>query len=63
MVADLSDKTGKTTKTLGVPVKLSGTPGSIRTAPVGFGESTPSILRELGYTQEQIVEFEKKGIF
>ena len=63
MVADICDKTGKTTKALGVPVKLSETPGSIRTAPVGFGESTTSILRELGYTEDQIMEFKKNGVF
>lgn len=63
MVADLPDKTGKTTKALGVPVKLSETPGSIRTAPVGFGESTASILRELGYSTDQIKAFADKGVF
>ena len=63
MVADLSDKTGKTTKALGVPVKLSETPGSIRTPPVGFGESTASILRELGYSEDQIKELAAKGVY
>ena len=54
MVVEISGKDGKKTKTLGVPVKMSETPGSIRTAPVGFGESTASILEELGYTEEEI---------
>lgn len=63
MVADLSDKTGKTTKALGVPVKLSETPGSIRTPPVGFGESTTSILRELGYSEDQIKALAAKGVY
>jgi len=63
MVADIFDQNGKTTKTLGVPVKLSVTPGSIRTPPVGFGESTTSILRELGYSEDQIKAFADKGVF
>jgi crotonobetainyl-CoA:carnitine CoA-transferase CaiB-like acyl-CoA transferase len=46
-----------------VPIKLSETPGSIRTPPVDFGESTVSILQELGYTENQIKSFAKKGIF
>ncbi len=63
MVVDIRDPRGGTTTTLGVPVKLSATPGSIRTPPVNFGESTRPILRELGYNEDQIKEFEDKGVF
>lgn len=63
MVVEIEEKNGQTTTTLGVPVKLSETPGSIRTAPVGFGESTASILRELGYTEDQIQSFADKGVY
>ncbi len=63
MVVDIRDQKGGTTTTLGVPVKLSATPGSIRTPPVNFGESTIPILRELGYNEDQIKEFENKGVF
>ncbi|MBU0985610.1 MAG: CoA transferase, partial [Proteobacteria bacterium] len=63
MVLDIRDKSGKQTPTLGLPVKLSQTPGSIRTPPVGFGESTIFILRELGYSEDQIKEFAEKGVF
>ncbi len=62
MVVDIRDQKGETTTTLGVPVKLSETPGSIRTPPVNFGESTIPILRELGYTENQIKEFANKGV-
>jgi crotonobetainyl-CoA:carnitine CoA-transferase CaiB-like acyl-CoA transferase len=41
-------------------VKLSETPGSIRTPPVDFGESTTAILEELGYTQEEIKTLKEK---
>ncbi len=63
MVVDIRDQKGETATTLGVPVKLSATPGSIRTPPVKFGESTIPILRELGYGEDQIKEFADKGVF
>jgi len=62
MVGEVKDNKGKSVKVLGIPVKLSGTPGSIRTAPVGFGESTKNILEELGYTEREIEGFMEKGV-
>lgn len=62
MVLEMSGKDGKKRKILGIPVKLSGTPGSVRTPPPGFGENTGDILRELGYNDEKIREFGEKGI-
>jgi len=59
----MSQKNGKETATLGTPIKLSETPGSIRTLPKGFGESTVSILKEFGYTKNQIQLFAKKDVF
>ena len=63
MVVSMRQKNGKETATLGTPIKLSETPGSIRTLPKGFGESTVSILREFGYTKNQIKSFAKKDVF
>ena len=62
MVVEINGPDGKRTKTLGVPVKLSATPGSVRTAPVGFGESTADILAELGFTSEEIKALEGKKV-
>jgi crotonobetainyl-CoA:carnitine CoA-transferase CaiB-like acyl-CoA transferase len=62
MVVDMCQKNGEKMSTLGVPVKLSETPGSIRNFPVDFGGSTVSILRELGYSENQITSFEEKGV-
>jgi len=40
---------------LGVPVKLSETPGAVRTPPPRLGEHTTAVLRDdLGYDQKQI---------
>lgn len=62
MVVELTDKTGKTFPTFGVPVKLSDTPGSVRTPPVDFGESTEKVLKEYGYSEEEIRGFAEKEI-
>jgi crotonobetainyl-CoA:carnitine CoA-transferase CaiB-like acyl-CoA transferase len=62
MVGQIKDNKGKSVTVLGIPVKLNDTPGSIRTAPVGFGESTKKILEELGYTIGQIEELIEKGV-
>ncbi|MBN2332555.1 MAG: CoA transferase [Deltaproteobacteria bacterium] len=62
MVVDVKGKDGSMSKTLGVPVKLSETPGSVRTPPVDFGESTTAILEEFGYTQEEIKTLAEKKV-
>ena len=63
MVVEIEDNDGKKSKTLGVAVKLSETPGSVRTPPVEFGESTTAILRELGYKEDQIKAFAENEVF
>ncbi len=50
------------TPALGVPVKLSETPGAVRTAPVAFGENTDRILRDLGYDEAEIKALREKGV-
>jgi crotonobetainyl-CoA:carnitine CoA-transferase CaiB-like acyl-CoA transferase len=54
MVVDFKDQNGNNTPTLGIPVKLSQTPGSLRTSPTNFGEDTRDVLAELGYSKDQI---------
>jgi crotonobetainyl-CoA:carnitine CoA-transferase CaiB-like acyl-CoA transferase len=51
-----------TIRQLGIPIKLSMTPGTMRTGPPGFGEHTDEILSRLGYTAEEIESFHKNGI-
>ncbi|HQE92215.1 MAG TPA: CoA transferase [Anaerolineae bacterium] len=46
----------------GIPIKLSETPGAMRTPAPTLGQHTESVLREwLGYTAEQIAELRAEG--
>ncbi|WDP90837.1 MAG: CoA transferase [Desulfobacter sp.] len=62
MVVDLPGHDGSTLPTIGVPVKLSATPGAVRTPPESFGQSTEAVLAELGYTREEIEQFKQENI-
>ena len=53
---------GSVSTELGIPVKLSDTPGSIRTLPSDFGADTAVVLAELGYSDSQIADFERKEV-
>lgn len=62
MVLEIPGTDGGSETALGVPVKLDGTPGAVRTAGARFGQHTRAILEELGYAPEQIAALEKKNI-
>src|SRR5881296_1739815 len=46
----------------GLPATLSRTPGAIRRAAPTHGEHTDEVLRELGYTAEEITGLRKDGV-
>jgi crotonobetainyl-CoA:carnitine CoA-transferase CaiB-like acyl-CoA transferase len=62
MIVPILQQDGKLTKALGIPVKLSETPGSLRTPPVDFGQNTREVLQELSYSKKEIDAFFEKGI-
>jgi len=62
MIVEKVRENGEVDYDFGIPVKMSRTPGQIRTEPENFGEGTRKILEELGYSEQRIEQFFKKGI-
>lgn len=54
MVATVPHATLGHVRVTGVPVKLSETPGSVRSGPPTLGQHTAAILEELGYDQQAV---------
>ena len=50
-------------KQIGHPIRYSATPPEYRSAGVCAGAHTREIMGELGYTESEIDEFEKTGLF
>lgn len=62
MVVDLTHPAAGPIKALGIPVKLSDTPGSVdRPAPL-VGQHTEELLVELGYTEAQRRTLREQGV-
>jgi crotonobetainyl-CoA:carnitine CoA-transferase CaiB-like acyl-CoA transferase len=62
MVASVEHAAIGSMRLLGIPVKLSDTPGSIRTAPPTLGQHTAAVLRtELGMTDADIDALRAQG--
>lgn len=47
---------------IGIPIKLSRTPGRVKGPPPTLGQHNEEILKELGYTREQIQDLKKKEV-
>jgi formyl-CoA transferase/CoA:oxalate CoA-transferase len=63
MVAELEHAAAGMLKLLGTPMKLSDTPGAVRTPPPLLGEHTDSVLtNDLGFTREQVTALRDKGV-
>jgi alpha-methylacyl-CoA racemase len=46
---------------LGVPVKMSRTPGGVHSPAPAFGEQTREVLERLGYSEEELAALEEEG--
>jgi formyl-CoA transferase/CoA:oxalate CoA-transferase len=61
MVATLLHPTVGTTRVMGTPIKLSHTPGSVRTPPPTLGQHTEAVLAELEYDRDMIASLKTSG--
>jgi crotonobetainyl-CoA:carnitine CoA-transferase CaiB-like acyl-CoA transferase len=62
MILEVSSPGGKKVKQTGISVKLSQTPGEIRSPSVLPGENTGEILAKLGYSTEEILKLKREGV-
>ena len=62
MVCELEHPIAGTIRALGIPVKLSQTPGEVKRPAPLLGEHTELILQELGYENEEIQWMRQNGI-
>jgi len=61
MVVELDQPGAGSVRQLGVPVKLSRTPGAVRAPGPVLGEHTREVLVSLGYSEEDVAALEESG--
>ncbi|MGI9535687.1 MAG: CaiB/BaiF CoA transferase family protein [Desulfocapsaceae bacterium] len=62
MIVELDQSDGAKRKSLGISVKLNGTPGSIRSTPAHFGQHNAEILSGLGYSEAEIEDLKSRKV-
>jgi crotonobetainyl-CoA:carnitine CoA-transferase CaiB-like acyl-CoA transferase len=62
MVVDLVHPGAGPVKALGVPIKLSDTPGAVERAAPLLGEHTAALLTELGYSEAEQQALKSNGV-
>jgi crotonobetainyl-CoA:carnitine CoA-transferase CaiB-like acyl-CoA transferase len=61
MIATVDHAAAGHLRLLGVPIKLSATPGSVRTAPPTLGQHTDAVLGEIGLSEEEVRALRNAG--
>ncbi len=61
MIVEVETPTGEKVKQVGISIKLSDTPGSIRSLAPRLGQHTEEVLGELGYSQKDIERWREDG--
>ena len=61
LIAEMDHPTAGRVQAPGIPVRMSGTPPSVRSHPPVLGEHTDEVLTELGYTNEEIARMRGEG--
>jgi crotonobetainyl-CoA:carnitine CoA-transferase CaiB-like acyl-CoA transferase len=61
MIVQVDHPTEGKVKQAGISIKLSETPGEIRTLAPSLGQHTEEVLLEAGYSKAQIAELHRAG--
>jgi crotonobetainyl-CoA:carnitine CoA-transferase CaiB-like acyl-CoA transferase len=61
MIVEVETPSGETVKQVGIAIKLSDTPGSIRLLPPTLGQHTDAILADLGYSPQDVARWRSDG--
>jgi alpha-methylacyl-CoA racemase len=61
MIVEVETPAGETVKQVGISIKLSETPGSIRSLAPTLGQHTDAILADLGYTTQDVARWRAEG--
>lgn len=62
MVMEMEHPTEGKVRQVGIAIKLSDTPGEVRSFPPVLGQHTGEILSGLGYSQQKIAELRREGV-